>query len=61
MEWTVIMAYRNARVDHLNARVRHAIFGDKASEKYLPGDLIVGNEQYAPDQLNNPIFFNGEI
>jgi len=55
-----IMAYRNARVDHLNARVRHAIFGDKASEKYLPGDLIVGNEQYAPDQLNNPIFFNGE-
>jgi len=40
--------------------VRHAIFGDKASEKYLPGDLIVGNEQYAPDQLNNPIFFNGE-
>lgn len=55
-----IMAYRNARVDHLNARVRHAIFGDKASEKYLPGDLIVGNEQYAPDQQNNPIFFNGE-
>lgn len=55
-----IMAYRNIRVDHLNERVRHNIFGEKAIDKYLPGDLIVGNEQYSPDQFIEPIFYNGE-
>ena len=55
-----ITAYRNKRIDYLNNMVRMNLFGAKAKEPYVLGDLIVGNDMYNPNNDLNPIFYNGE-
>jgi len=55
-----ITAYRNSRIDYLNARIRTSIFGPKSSDRYVSGDLIVGNDIYNPKNDIIPIFYNGE-
>ena len=53
-----MVAYRNTRVDHLNHEVRMRLFPETYEERFVPGDLLVGNDQYTPE--NDTIFFNGE-
>lgn len=53
-----IVAYRNKRIDYLNAQIRGILFPETCEERFVPGELIVGNEQYSPEE--DIIFFNGE-
>lgn len=53
-----ITAYTNKRVDYLNDEVRKLLFPDGYKKKYVPGDLIVGNDLYQPN--GDVVFYNGE-
>jgi len=55
-----ITAYRNMRINYLNDVIRKELFGLKAADEFTPGELIVGNDQYAPVDFDQPIYFNGE-
>lgn len=55
-----ITAYRNARINYLNDIIRKEIFGADAEHEFTVGELIVGNDQYAPVDLDFPVYFNGE-
>lgn len=51
-DYAKIIAYRNASVNYLNKVVREVLHGEKAEEKYLPGDLLIANSS---------IFNGGEL
>lgn len=53
-----ITAYRNKRIEHLNFLVREKLWGDSSEDKYVVGEFIIMNEQYAPNGI--PIAFNGQ-
>lgn len=55
-----ILAYRNSRINDLNFYVRKELFPETYQEKYVTGDLIVGNDMYAPNEWLDPVFYNGE-
>lgn len=55
-----ILAYRNNRVNDLNDKVRRLLFPMIHDQRFVPGDLLVGNNQYAPMDMDDPIFYNGE-
>ena len=43
-----ITSYRNKRIEQLNTMIRTFLWDDKSSEKYVPGEFIVMNDQYSP-------------
>lgn len=53
-----IVAYRNKRVDHLNYEIRKMLYPQTYEQQFVPGDLLVGNDQYSPE--DDVIFYNGE-
>ena len=45
-----ITSYRNKRIEQLNTMIRTFLWDDKSSEKYVPGEYIVMNDQYSPNR-----------
>lgn len=43
-----ITSYRNKRIEQLNTMIRTFLWDDDSSEKYVPGEFIVMNDQYNP-------------
>jgi len=43
-----ITSYRNKRIEQINTMIRTFLWDDKSSEKYVPGEFIVMNDQYNP-------------
>lgn len=55
-----ITSYRNKRVDYLNYHIRRRLFDIRATQPYVIGELLVGNDIYNPNNDPEPIYFNGE-
>jgi len=53
-----ITAYRNKRIIEHNKVIRNMLWVENSNEMYVPGELIVMNEQYAPHM--NIIAYNGQ-
>ena len=45
-----ITSYRNKRIEQLNTMIRTFLWDDKSSDKYVPGEFIVMNDQYNPNR-----------
>ncbi len=45
-----ITSYRNKRIEQLNTMIRTFLWDDLSSEKYVPGEYIVMNDQYSPNR-----------
>ena len=55
-----VLAYRNCWINDLNFFIRKELFPDNYKERYVVGDLIVGNDMYCPVEWETPVFYNGE-
>jgi len=53
-----ITSYRNSRIETLNKLIRQHLWGDDYEQKYVPGEFIILNDQYAPSGF--PLAFNGQ-
>jgi hypothetical protein len=53
-----ITAYRNSRIDSLNSEIRAILWGVECKNKFVPGEFIVLNDQYAPNGF--PLAYNGQ-